>query len=346
MGTSTQEAVQIAVDNGRILISRNAALLHVWRLIERVAPADVSVLVTGETGTGKEMVARLIHKLSPRGSRQFISFDCNAVAPALFESELFGHERGAFTGADRQRVGVFELAHGTSLFLDEIGNIPLDAQSKLLRVLQEREFRRLGGRDLIHSDFRLITASNADLGACVKAGTFRGDLFHRLRVVHIELPPLRARRQDIPLLVSQFISEKRWRLKRPGVCRVKNEAMHLLLSYDWPGNVRELENVIETAVVECPGETIEPGHLHLGSSPDQHDPLGEEDLLPFRLARQCAVSMFERQYLIAQLRRYDGSIKHTAKHAGISSKHVRSLIKRHGIDRRDFRPPLRGAASS
>src|SRR5213594_1036349 len=261
MGTSTQETVQIAVDSGRILNSRSAALLRIWRLVERVAPADVSVLITGETGTGKEMVARLIHKLSPRAAREFVSFDCNAVAPTLLESELFGHERGAFTGADHQRVGVFELAHGTSLFLDEIANLPLTAQAKLLRVLQEREFRRLGGRGLIRSDFRLITATNADLTAAVPAGCFREDLLHRLKVVHIHLPPLRERREDIPLLVSYFVDQQRLRLKRPGVHRVSHEAVDVLMSYDWPGNVRELENVVETAIVACPGDAIGPDHL-------------------------------------------------------------------------------------
>ena len=340
MGTSTQEAVQIAVDNGRILKSRSAALLRIWRLVERVAPADVSVLITGETGTGKELIARLIHKLSPRASREFVAFDCNAVTPTLLESELFGHERGAFTGADHQRVGVFELAHGTTLFLDEIANIPLPAQCKLLRVLQEREFWRLGGRGPIRSNFRLITASNANLAACVGAGTFREDLFHRLQVVHIDLPPLRERREDIPLLISHFIIEKRHRLKRPRICRVRPEAMHLLLSYNWPGNVRELENVIETAIIECPGDTVEASHLRLSSAAGQDGPCGEEDLdLPFRVAREHVLSTFEERYLIAQLRRYGGSIKRTADHAGISCKHVRCLIKRYGIDRREFRPP-------
>jgi DNA-binding NtrC family response regulator len=345
---STQETIQIAVDNGRRLISRSAPLLRICHLVERVAPAGVTVLITGETGTGKELIARLIHNLSPRASREFVAFDCNAVAPTLLESELFGHERGAFTGADHQRVGVFELAHGTTLFLDEIANIPLPAQTKLLRVLQEREFRRLGGRGLIHSDFRLITASNADLAACVGAGTFREDLFQRLQVVQIDLPPLRERREDIALLVSHFISEKRLRLMRPGVCRVRHEAMHLLLSYDWPGNVRELENVIESAIIECPGDTIEVSHLRLPSARGQHGLCGEEDLdleLPFRVARERILSAFEQRYLIALLGRYGGSIKDTALHAGLSSKHVRSLIKRHGIDRHDFRPALRSAGA-
>ena len=162
------------------------------------------------------------------------------------------------------------------------------------------------------------------------AGTFREDLFHRLQVVHIDLPPLRERREDIPLLISHFIIQKRHRLKRPRVCKVKPEAMHLLLSYNWPGNVRELENVIETAIIECPGDTVEASHLRLSSAAGQHGPCGEEDLdLPFRVARERVLSTFEERYLIAQLRRYEGSIRRTAEHAGLSCKHVRGLIKRH-----------------
>src|SRR5882724_3472244 len=185
MPQASKEPMYLEVDPGRFLISRSANMQRAWKLIERTAPTDTTVLITGETGTGKELVARLIHKLSPRAAKEFVAVDCNAVAPLLLESELFGHERGAFTGADRRRLGVFELADGTTLFLDEIANLPLEAQAKLLRVLQEREFRRLGGDHLVRSDFRLITATNADLTAAVRAGRFREDLLHRVKVVHI-----------------------------------------------------------------------------------------------------------------------------------------------------------------
>src|SRR5438132_7177963 len=166
--SATKEILHVEVGEGRTLVSRSPELDEIWAVVQRVAPADVSVLITGETGTGKEIIGRLIHKLSPRAAREFVAVDCNAVAPLLLESELFGHERGSFTGADRERVGVFELANGTTLFLDEIANLPLEGQAKLLRVLQEREFRRLGGRKLIRTDFRLITATNADLGLRVR----------------------------------------------------------------------------------------------------------------------------------------------------------------------------------
>src|SRR5437016_2865528 len=298
MPAESRQSLRVEVDDGRTLIGRSSQLRRIWDVIRRVAPTDVSVLVTGETGTGKEIIGRLIHKRSGPAAKEFVAVDCNAVTPTLLESELFGHERGAFTGADHQRVGVFELAHGTTLFLDEIANIPLPAQCKLLRVLQEREFWRLGGRGPIRSNFRLITASNANLAACVGAGTFREDLFHRLQVVHIDLPPLRERREDIPLLISHFIIQKRHRLKRPRVCKVKPEAMHLLLSYNWPGNVRELENVIETAIIECPGDTVEATHLRLSSAAGQEGPCGEEDLeLPFRVARERVLSTFEQRSL-------------------------------------------------
>src|SRR5437867_9950410 len=219
MPSAGRETVHVEVEGERRLISRSPALQRVFRQIQQVATADVSVLITGETGTGKELVARLVHKLSHRASREFIAVDCNAVAPTLLESEFFGHERGAFTGADRRRVGVFEQAHGGTLFLDEIANLALEAQAKLLRVLQEREFRRVGGCTLIRSDFRLITASNADLASRVRAGAFREDLFHRLRVVDIHLPPLLERREEIPLCVSYFIEWIRLLLKRPGGTR-------------------------------------------------------------------------------------------------------------------------------
>jgi len=344
MAASRAEFVQVEVDAGRILLGRSPAIRKLWEQMQRIAPTDVSVLITGETGTGKELVARILHRLSPRARRELIALDCVAVAPGTLESELFGHERGAFTGADAQRIGVFELADGATLFLDEIGNLPLDAQAKLLRVLQEREFRRLGGSRLVRSDFRLITATNVDLGAAVRRAAFRDDLFHRLKVVQLHLPPLRERREDIALLVSHFITGKRQRLRR-GVCRVTHAALDQLCSYDWPGNVRELENVVETAILDCDGDSIEPGHLRFegGAVPRG---LPTEDLdVTFREARQHAMQAFERLYLLGQLRRFRGRITDVARHAGVTTKHVRELMRRHGIDRRDFRPPLRRSAA-
>jgi DNA-binding NtrC family response regulator len=344
MHTAPRGAIHVELDHGRALIGRGAAMGRVWQLTQRVAPADVSVLITGETGTGKELIARLIHQCSGRAAREMIAVDCNALTPTLLESELFGHERGSFTGAERSRAGMFEQANGSTLFLDEIANLPRESQAKLLRVLQEREFRRLGGRELISTDFRLISATNTDLPAAVRAGTFREDLFHRLKVVHIEMPALRDRREDVPLLVSYLVNQKRLRLKRPEVLRVSHEALDVLCSYGWPGNVRELENVIETAVLDCSADTIEVRHLiFAGGDAVEADPTldDEHSTLDFRAARQRALAAFERLYLLDLLRRGHGSVKITALYAGISTKHIRSLLRRHGIDRRDFRPPAR-----
>jgi DNA-binding NtrC family response regulator len=341
-----QEAtVRVELERGRCLISRSAELERIWQLVQRVAPTDASVLITGETGTGKELIARLIHRMSGRAHQEFLAVDCNAIAPSVLESELFGHERGAFTGADRQQVGVFELADRATLFLDEIGNLPLAAQAKLLRVLQEREFRRLGGTRVVRSDFRLISATNSDLAAGVADGSFRGDLFHRLKVVHVHLPPLRERREDVELLVGYLVKEKRVALNRPAVCRVDHRALGLLLAYDWPGNVRELENVIETAMIECTGETIAPDHVAIGLAMAPAAPARAVEV-GFREARQEALATFERVYLIGQLSRHRGSVKQVALHAGITPKHVRELLHRHGIDRRTYRVSASRSVSS
>jgi DNA-binding NtrC family response regulator len=331
-----QPASYLEVDHGRSLVAGSAPMRRVRELIERVATTDTTVFIIGETGTGKELVARLIHKLSRRGSRRMVAEDCNAVTSTLFESTLFGHERGAFTGADRPHVGLFEAADGTTLFLDEIANLSLDVQARLLRVLQEREFRRVGGQQLIRSNFRLITATNADLTERARAGTFRSDLLHRLMVARIDLPPLRERRADIPVLASYFVENKRVQLDRAAVCRVSHAAMDALSCHDWPGNVREFENVMETAVLACAGDTIEPAHLIFAATAGIRDAAGNDDEPSFRVARRGALAAFERSYLLRQLRRYAGNVTETARRGGISSKHIRSLMRRHGIERRSF----------
>jgi DNA-binding NtrC family response regulator len=344
MGGQQHYASYLEVDHGRCLVAASAAMRQVRELIERLATTDTTVFISGETGTGKELVARLIHKLSRRGARRMVAEDCNAVTPTLFESALFGHERGAFTGADRPHVGLLEAADGGTLFLDEIANLSMDLQARLLRVLQEREFRRLGGQQVVRSDFRLITATNADLSGRVRAGTFRDDLLHRLMVARIDLPPLRARRADIPVLASYFVEDKRIRLGRPAVCRVSHAAMDALSCHDWPGNVRELENVVETAILACSGDTIEFGHLTFAASPDGRDPGGDEEESSFRAARRGALAAFERRYLVTQLRRHAGNVAETARHGGITSKHIRALMRRHGIERRNFQKPGRRRA--
>jgi formate hydrogenlyase transcriptional activator len=230
------------------IVGNSQALRCVLGDIETVAPADSTVLIYGETGTGKELIARAVHNLSSRKSNTFVNLNCAAIPTGLLESELFGHERGAFTGAISQRVGRFELAHRGTIFLDEIGEIPLELQPKLLRVLQEREFERLGSTRTLRSDARLIAATNRDLKAMVEEQKFRSDLFYRLNVFPIRVPPLRERREDIPLLVRHFVQQFTKRNNRV-INSVPSETMEALVRYHWPGNIRELQNVIERAVI-------------------------------------------------------------------------------------------------
>jgi PAS domain S-box-containing protein len=237
------------------IVGTSKPLKAVLSQIAKVAPTDSTVLITGETGTGKEVIARALHKRSRKSGRAFISVNCAAFAPTLISSELFGHEKGAFTGATQRRLGRFELADGGTIFLDEVGELPPDTQVALLRVLQEREFERVGGTQSIRVDVRIIAATNRDLDAAVAGGSFRSDLFYRLQVFPIEIPPLRERRDDIPLLVEYFI-DRYARKAGKNIRQVNQETLELLQSYAWPGNIRELQNVIERSVILCETETF------------------------------------------------------------------------------------------
>jgi PAS domain S-box-containing protein len=237
------------------IVGASPALQAVLARVAKVAPTDSTVLITGETGTGKELIARAIHKRSARAARAFVSVNCAAIPPSLIAAELFGHEKGAFTGALQRRLGRFELAEGGSLFLDEIGDLPAETQVALLRVLQEHEFERVGGTRVMRADVRVIAATNRDLPAAVSAGTFRSDLFYRINVFPLELPPLRERRQDIPLLVEYFLD--RYASKAGKKIRgINKKTLELLQAYRWPGNIRELQNVIERSVIVCETETF------------------------------------------------------------------------------------------
>ena len=245
------------------IVGKSVALRRVLMLVETVAPTDSTVLIYGETGTGKELIARAIHNLSPRCSNAFVKLNCAAIPTGLLESELFGHEKGAFTGAIAQRIGRFELANRGSVFLDEIGEVPLDLQTKLLRVLQEREFERLGSTRTLRTDTRLIAATNRDLSAMLEEQKFRSDLFYRLNVFPIRIPALRERGEDIPMLVRHFVQHFARRMNR-NIETIPSETMESLSRYSWPGNIRELENLIERAVI-------------LSSGPVLHVPLGDFD---------------------------------------------------------------------
>jgi formate hydrogenlyase transcriptional activator len=237
------------------IIGQSGALRSVLSEIRMVAPTDSTVLICGETGTGKELIARAIHELSSRCKNAFVKLNCAAIPTGLLESELFGHERGAFTGAISQRIGRFEVANHGTAFLDEIGEIPLELQPKLLRVLQEREFERLGSTRTLRTDSRIIAATNCDLAAMIEQQKFRSDLFYRLHVFPVRVPPLRERREDIPSLVWHFVRQFAERMKRKYES-VAPEAMRSLCEYDWPGNIRELQNLIERAVILCPGPVL------------------------------------------------------------------------------------------
>ncbi|MBI2193740.1 MAG: sigma-54-dependent Fis family transcriptional regulator [Planctomycetes bacterium] len=242
------------------VVGASPQMQEILQTVEQVAPSSATVLVLGETGTGKELIAEAIHQHSTRASGPFVKLNCTTLSENLLESELFGHEKGSFTGASNRRIGKFEVASGGTLFLDEIGDISPSTQVKLLRFLQEQKFERVGGNEVIEVDVRLVAATNRDLEKAIAEGKFRQDLFYRLNVISVRLPPLRERVSDIPLLVHHFM-QKYSEKNRKKVLGIEPEAMQLLASYGWPGNIRELENVIERAVVLCQGETVGPRHL-------------------------------------------------------------------------------------
>jgi transcriptional regulator with GAF, ATPase, and Fis domain len=254
------------------IVGTSEVLRRVLVQVAKVAPTDSSVLITGETGTGKELVARAIHKRSQRGSRAFVGVNCAAIPPDLIGSELFGHEKGAFTGATQRRLGRFELADGGTLFLDEVGDLPAETQIALLRVLQERQFERVGGTQSIAVNVRIIAATNRELKAGVTAGTFRSDLFYRLNVFPIAMPPLRDRKDDIPLLV-EYLIERYAEKAGKKIKKIHKKTLELFQAYDWPGNIRELQNVIERAVILCEGETFAVDESWLQSESPQTAPL-------------------------------------------------------------------------
>jgi transcriptional regulator with GAF, ATPase, and Fis domain len=340
--------------------------------LERIATTDATVLITGETGTGKELVAEAVHDSSPRASGPFIVLDCGAIPPNLVESELFGHERGAFTGATSTYIGAFERADKGTVFLDEIGELPLDLQPKLLRVLERKEIRRIGGTKTISVDIRVVAATNRDLGVEVNKGRFREDLYYRLAVARVHVPPLRERREDIPLLVDYFLQTL------PGGDRTKlrPETLELMKKHEWPGNVRELRNVIERAVLlsEAPGSEHALRRSYMPGGTDRKTPSAErttgqqpaltgstptqqggappggppppapalprshvltvavDTAIPFKLAKQDLVEEFERRYIRALLEEHGGNISAAARAAGIDRMSIHKILHRLGLE--------------
>jgi len=306
------------------LMGESLVFRHVIGLARDVAPTPSTVFITGETGTGKELIAQAIHDWSPRHSKPMVRVNCAAFPAGLVESELFGHERGAFTGADRSREGRFELAHGGTLFLDEIGEMPLETQAKLLRVLQDGMIDRLGGKQPVRVDVRVIAATNRNLPAAVKAGTFRADLFYRLNVFHIGLPPLRNRPEDIPILARHFL--KRYCVKLGRSCKdIEQESLERLIRYTWPGNVRELENVIERAMI-LSREPILRIDEHVLSSQDSS----------FTASPPARLEDFERRHILQTLTLTNWHIEGpdgAAAHLGIPPSTLRSRMKMFGLKR-------------
>jgi two-component system response regulator HydG len=328
------------------LIGNSPRMQEVYRLAMGVAPTSSTVLILGESGTGKELTARAIHQHSTRASGPFVAVNCSAIPVDLVESELFGHVRGAFTGATATRSGLFETANRGTIVLDEVGDLPALAQVKLLRALQEGEIKRVGSNETRVVDVRVVAATNVDLRSRIQAGTFREDLFYRLNVVAIRLPALRDRREDIPLLTQHFLQKYAARAGRQ-VVHVSPEALRVLQQHPWPGNVRELENAIEYAVVFCRGDTITPSDLPFASSTNPNDshvliapqtglilPASIADL-PYKEAKQQALAAFEEAYFSALLVRASGNVSEAARQAGLDRSNFRRASKRAGVGFRD-----------
>jgi DNA-binding NtrC family response regulator len=321
------------------LVGRSLPMREAFGLLERIAADDGTVLIEGETGTGKELCAESIHAQSGRAGRPFVVCDFAGLSRALIESELFGHLRGAFTGADQDRVGAFQQAHGGTLFLDEIGELELDLQPRLLRLLERGEVKRVGATQYEKVDVRVIAATNRDLREEIRAGRFREDLYYRLAVLRVRLPPLRERREDLPLLVERLVDS----LVGPRSVPLSPEAAAVLGEYEWPGNVRELRNVVTSALSLHPeAERLDPSMLALASEPPAPQPAdasAKPDVaLPdafaegdFRRAKERLIASWERAYLQELLRRAEGNVARAARRSGIDRPYLHRLLKKHGL---------------
>ncbi len=334
------ETVQLKRDHRRLLeqvqgdfgfeqiVGRSPAMRRVFETIAKIADADVTVLIRGESGTGKELVANALHYRSPRRGKPMIKMNCAALSRELVESELFGHERGAFTGAIARREGKFEAADGGTLLLDEVGDMPLETQAKLLRALQEREFERVGGNQTLKVDVRVLAATNQDLEAAVRAGRFREDLYYRLRVVELVIPPLADRREDIPLLIDHFLQDAAARFNRPPK-PLTSAALRACVEHEWKGNVRELRSAVERALLLAPAAEIEVADLvHAAANPATEPAPAARS---FRDAKAAVVESFERDFLLSALRRHGGNISKAAEEIGMYRQNLQQKMRELGI---------------
>jgi len=323
------------IDKGSMcdeIVGSSGALQKVLSLVSKVAPTDATVLITGETGTGKELVARAIHRRSRRSSRAFVSVNCAAIPRDLIASELFGHEKGSFTGALQRRLGRFELAEGGTIFLDEVGELPLETQIALLRVLQEHEFERVGGTRSIRTNVRVIAATNRNLPAAIATETFRSDLFYRLNVFPIDMPPLRERREDIPVLVEYFVDHCARKVGK-NIQGITKESLDLLRSYPWPGNIRELQNVIERSVIMCETENFSVDKTWLAQQPVASEAKSQSSFSQ-KLASQ------EKEMIESALRESEGRVfgpSGAAAKLGISRSTLESKIRSLRINKNRFK---------
>jgi len=325
------------------MVGTSIKMRQIFGILERISPSFATVLIEGETGTGKDLVARAIHENSPRKNKPYVVFDCSSVASNLIESELFGHEKGSFTGAVKSRRGAFEEANGGTIFLDEIGELTLDLQPKLLRALENREIRRVGTNLPVPFDVRIICATNRNLRKEVSEGRFREDLYYRLSVVKLTMPPLRERTDDVPPIVERLLTSGKFNKTAEGalrITRVDDDALKVLQRYQWPGNVRELQNIIERASAIANGETITKECIDMVFSDLENEEERTEKLqvmkdVPFKEAKQKVVEVFEKDYLLDLLRKNNYNLSKAAREAGIDRKHIRNLLKKYGIPSKD-----------
>jgi DNA-binding NtrC family response regulator len=317
------------------MIGRSSAMREVFETVEQVADTNADVLITGATGTGKELVARSVHQHSRRSNKRFVPVDCGAIPEDLLESEFFGHERGAFTGANSRSLGLMEFAHEGTLFLDEIGELPLRLQAKLLRALQERRIRRVGGNAEIDVDVRIVAATARDLESEIKVGRFRADLFYRINVVRIKLPALRGRHEDIPLLIDHFLGKYAKEMNREGAT-LDQEAIDVLTGYDWPGNIRELQNVVKRILATARTDLIEvrdlPDELVAGAIRGV-----DRGSASFFELRERQVAAFEEDYFRSLLRMHQGDVTRAAAEAEVPRGTLYRLLTKHGLTPSDFR---------
>ena len=322
------------------IVGKSKKMQEIYRIIAKVAMTDSTVLIYGQSGTGKELIARAIHFNSPRGEKQFVPVDCAVLSENLLESELFGHVRGSFTGAVTTKPGLFEVADGGTVFLDEVGNISLSIQAKLLRVLQEREFTPVGGTKPKKVDIRLIAATNKDLEEMIKEETFREDLYYRINIVPIYLPMLKDRQEDIPLLAAHFLKKYAEEMGKP-VKGFAPEAMEKLMKYPWPGNVRELENVVERTVVMIEEEMVRPEHLVLPSQKEQEGladqvPMTSEDLKEIKKRiREKAVEDVEKAFVLSALQRHNWNVTRAAEEVGMLRQNFQGLMRKYNLRARE-----------